>query len=505
MELRHYLDIILRRKWIILFTVITIMAVTIFGTQAQSSIYQSSTTLRIAASIGGQVAYSDYIYSDRLMNTYVQIAVSQPVLVELAKRLDMAQPPVVAAEIVPNTELIKITVEDTNAKRAAVAANTLADILISQSNDLYSGGGRNSLDVLGEQLAKVQPDLDRAMREYEKIVVQTPAALEKIESSRQSLQLQQNTYATLLAQYNQAQYREEIQSSMITVVDPAVVAQSPAKPQTLLNYTLGILLGLVGGAGLAFIFENLDTTLYTTEAIESLVALNALAGIPKVDKKNINIAQPGYSQVSESFRNLAVNILAADPQAHKKALLVMSAEPKQGKTTSVYHLASALSELGKTVAVVDCDTRLPALHILFDVPNEVGLAEVLGQKIMLKDALQVTLFVGVKILTSGKFEHYPPILLGSPQMGALLDDLKQQFDYVILDTPALLAAVDMTYVLPYADSLLLIIRRGLARRESLRSIKKILAGSRFQNKPIELVINQSENKTEYNYSQYHQK
>jgi succinoglycan biosynthesis transport protein ExoP len=498
MELRNYIDIILRRKWVIILTAAATMIVVVIGTQLQTPVYQVSTTLRIATSAG--------MYADRLMNTYVEIAISEPVLTELVKRLDMSEPPTVTADIIPNTELIKITVDDTNPKRAAMTANTLTDILIVQGNQLYSGGGKNSLDVLSEQLTQIQPNLDQARREYEKFGIQTPAAPpEKIEAARQSLQLQQNTYATLIAQYIEAQYRQRIQASMITVVEPATTQQASNKSKVLLNYALGLLVGLAGGVGLVFVFENLDTTLYTTEDIETATELTALAKIPKAHKKQINVIQEGYSQLADAFLDLASNIQTTDQQPTKKVLLIMSAEPKQGKSMAVQHLAVSLAEFGKNVIAVDCDVRLPKLHTLFALPNDRGLTDILDQKVSLKDALQVSSFDGVTVLTSGALPPYPPKLLGSPQMVNLIDELKRQFDYVILDTPAILATADLTGVVPNVDALLLIVRRGHARREALHAVKRVLAGFRFRNKPIDLIVNQAENSRDYDYYQYHRK
>ncbi|MBI5351484.1 MAG: hypothetical protein HZB50_02470 [Chloroflexi bacterium] len=259
MELKHYINILFRRKWMIILTIAITMAVVVIGTQLQTPIYEASATLRIAASAGGQLIYPNLTYVDRLMNTYVEIATSDPILDELVKRLDISKPPMIKAEIIPNTELIKITVEDTNPKLVAAAANTLADILMAQSNQLYTGGGKTSQEILGEQLVIAQTDLDQTRKEYGKLVIQTPAAPERIEATRQSLQLKQNAFTTLLGQYEQAAYREEIQSSMITVIESANMPNAYSQPRVMLNYSLGLIVGLIGGMGLAFIFENLDT------------------------------------------------------------------------------------------------------------------------------------------------------------------------------------------------------------------------------------------------------
>jgi succinoglycan biosynthesis transport protein ExoP len=141
MDLKRYIDILWRRKAIIILTAAVTLVVVAIGTYLATPVYEALSVLRVATSTGTQASSSvDYMYTDRLMNTYVEIATSRPVIIELTQRLDLTQPPNIKAEIVPNTELIKITVEHTNPQIAAMAANTLAEILIAQSNQLYSGG-----------------------------------------------------------------------------------------------------------------------------------------------------------------------------------------------------------------------------------------------------------------------------------------------------------------------------------------------------------------------------
>jgi capsular polysaccharide biosynthesis protein len=137
MELKDYITVLGRRKWVILLTLAVTMAVVSIGTYLTTPVYQATTVLRIAVSSGGPLSYSDYAYADQLMNTYVEMATRRPVVEELMKHLLLNEPPKIKAEILPNTELIQITVEGTNPKLSAKAANTLADILIAQGNQLY--------------------------------------------------------------------------------------------------------------------------------------------------------------------------------------------------------------------------------------------------------------------------------------------------------------------------------------------------------------------------------
>jgi polysaccharide biosynthesis transport protein len=567
MELNHYFKIIWRRKLIIILTIAVTMVVVSIGTSMITPLYQASTVLRIATSSNGQVSYTDYMYSDRLMNTYIEIVNSRPVLTNLEEKLALTKAPVVKAEILPNTELIKITVEYTNPQIVAKAANTLADILIERSVPQYIGGNKSSQELLSEQLAqakadldqaqqaynvlqaqilpdsqqldlakqslqfaqnqyatlseqyeqaisrgdaktieilakqltRVKTDLDQAQQTYDTLLVKTLPNSQKIDAVKQSLQLKQNLYATLIAQYGQESIRGETQANMMTVVETADVPNQPVRPQVLLNYALGLIAGLIGGLGLAFIFENLDTTLYTVEDVEAIAKLPAMANIPTAAKGQMNISQNGATSFAEAFRNLAISIQMTSHKQTGKALLFMSAEPAQGKSMIVYNLAFSLSEFGEKVVVVDCDLQLPKIHSLFGLANETGLGDILEKKIAINDALQETTFEGVKVLTSGSNPDHSSISLNSAQMVKAIQELKKQFDYILLDTPALLAVADVAAIAQNVDGLIEVVRRMHAKRADVQKASKFLAG--FPDKFVGLIVNQTENNHIFEYYQ----
>ena len=468
MDLKRYFNILWRRMWVIILTVVVTMAVVIIGTYLQTPIYQSSTKLRIAITAGSSLSYYDYVNADRLMNTYIEIATGESVLAELVKKLNLSKPPNIKAEILSNTELIKITVEDPNPNMAATAAYTLANILITQSRQLYSGGGISSTEVLGKQLAIAKDGVDLTQQKYQQLLIQTPAAPDEIAVAEQALNMQQNTYATLLAQYEEASIRETMQANMVTIVEPATVPLTPSKPRVILNYALGLVMGLIGGMGLAFLFENLDTTLHTQDEIESITKLPALAKIPKANKKQLDISKNGTTSFAESFRNLATKIQIINLQQPNKILLIMSAEPRQGKSMIVSNLAFALAETGKKVVAVDCDMRLPRLHRLFHLSNQYGLSDVLTRKAGLIKSLQKSQYKGVSVLTSGQPIDHPSQVLGSPEMAKLIDRLCQKFDYVLLDSPAILSFADTEILAYIANGLILVVRRAYTKRESVQ-------------------------------------
>ncbi len=499
MELKDYLNILNRRKWVIIITIVAALAAVFVGTRLQTPIYESFVTLRAAASSTGELSYSSTTYITQLLNTTAQIATSGPVLSELVTRLNLSKEPVVTSEVIPNTELIKITVEDTNPERAALEATTLGDIIISQSNFVYTGGASNAEVVLGTQVAQVEKDILKTREQYAAALLLTPPAPDQADLLYQELLLQQRNYDSLLSQYQQAQYQNFMRSNMITVVEKPLIPLTPSKPQLVLNMILGLVVGLMGGVGLAFVVNSLDATLYSTPEIEHYSGLAAFSRIPKVKSSNTNlfISSSSGSAFADSFRELAMKVQQINNKTPMKVLLIFSAEPNQGKSMIISHLAVSLSEFGKKVVVVDCDLRLPKIHKWFNLPNTKGLKDVIEDDLDLSSALQESEFDGVWVLTSGEGVHKPTILLGSQKMKKLIATLAHKFDYVLLDTPALLAVGDAAVISESADGLILVARRKETSREAAKSAGVFLKN--YPDKFTALVVNQDSTSDGYYY------
>ncbi len=567
MKLNQYAQIIRRRLFIILLTVFVTMIVVAIGTLIVTPIYQASTVLRIAASSSAQFSYTDYTYAPRLMNTFVEIVNSKTTQADIVNRLALTSSPVIKAEILPNTELIKITVEHTDPKIAAQAANILAENLIKESAQQYPGGNKTSEELLFTQVAKAKTEMDDAQQAYYTIQSQTLSDTQALESARQTLLMQQNIYSaislqysqsvfqsdiqsnevlakqvfkvkndldlaqqtyqgllekslpnsqlldnakqtlllkqsiysSLVSQYDQAIFRRQTQANMMTVIETAGIPILPSTPNMLLNYGLGLFIGLAGGLALAFIFENLDTTLYTVEEIERLSGFSAIANIPLAHKGQLNISQNSSSSLAEAFRDLAAGVQLINFQQIGKVLVIMSAEPAQGKSMITANLSLSLAEFGEKVVILDCDFRLPRIHQMFNLKNDLGLVDVLEKGAALQNVIQKTSFGGIKVITSGSITGQPFISLCSSNMAKVIQELKNQFDYVLLDSPALLAVADVMAIAQNVDGLIQVIRQGHSKRSSVLKAGKFLAS--FPDKFVGLIINQAEN---FHNSQYYQ-
>jgi len=501
MELRNYLVILWRRIWVIALVVVVTQVFVIAGSSMMTPTFTSTATLRIAASSTGTVNYSDYMYADRLLNTYVKLATTKPVLDELLHQLELNKLPQVQVEIVPETELIQIKVEDSDPVLAAKIANTLAEILINQSMELYSGSGKSSQQILSEQLTKMEDEVNQAQKEYMDLVVQNPNDTQGIQAAKQTYDLKQEIYANLLAQYEQTRLREAVRANSISLVEPGIPAAAPSKPRLALNIVLGCLVGLVGGVGLAFLFENLDSAIYRTEDFEEVTRLPSLGTVPNGDFVGQAISLNGSNPYVEALRRVRTNLFTFNHDTPLRTLLVTSSVPGEGKSTLAANLAITLAQSGKKVVVVDCDLRLPTQHKIFNLPNKQGLSNVLVQQLNLENAIQESSIPGVQVITSGPKPRNPAELLGSPQMSAVINHLHQRFDTVLFDAPTLLGVTDAAVLASSVDGVILVVCRARSRREALRAACRQLADVRAHT--LGIVVNRAE--LEGNYYYYNRK
>lgn len=489
MNLQRYLSIIWRRKWIIVTTLVFVLIPAYFVFSKSTPNYTASTTLRVAASMGMTQSLQFYTYNTQLMNTYVELSTSRPVITELKARLKSEEIPGIQSEVISNTELIRITASSPDPKLAATASNTLAQILIEQSGELYSGGSSSTSDILADQVKQAEAELATTRKEYQHLISLTPPANEQIVVSGQILQEKQRTYETLLRQYEQAFYRETMESNMITVVEEATVPNKPSGPPTSLNYILATLSGLAAGIMFAFLLEGMDDQLHSTREIEATAQLPTLAKFSHTGKTHLLIFKNGDSKLSESIRHLAARLQMEQRSSQTKVITLTGPQPGQGATTTIANLGYALAEQDRNVVIVDFNIRDPKLHQLFDLPNEKGLTNILAAGMDIKQALQQTGHEHLSLLSTGPVTDSPLQAFDCAAIKTLIQNLRAEFDYVLIDTPALTMA-DIVAVAPYADELLLVARRSHVRREAMRSAGEFL--SRLNGKSIGLVVNEVE-------------
>ncbi|HSJ52419.1 MAG TPA: polysaccharide biosynthesis tyrosine autokinase [Anaerolineae bacterium] len=488
---KSYFAMLWHRKWLIAATTVATVLVVLVGMLLVTPLYEASAKLRVFTAARGSVDWVDYdiAYTERLMNTYSQLATSQPVLQELAQQLNLGSLPEISAGVVADTELMEINVEGADPVLVTAVANGLAQILVARSED-YAGGGRTAQDILSEQLTQAEEELAEAQTGYAEALGQTPQDSARIAAMSRSVDLKQEVYTALLQQYERTRVAEELRSNSLSIVEPATLPGAPSKPNRMANLLLGALVGLVAGSGLALLFERLDTRVQSTEEIEETTGLPTLGRIPFVRKGPAHVFLGEAIPAQEAYHRLQAKLEARIQADGSRSILVTSPEPGEGKSAIVANLAQALANAGRRVIVVDANLRQPVMHEILDVSNKVGLSNVLTQEWTVKEAVQTTRVRGLWVLTSGTAHPNPAMLLNSPGMQGLLEELTHPFDVIVVDTPPVLAVSDATLLAPMVDGVLLAVGRAQSKRESIEAAIELLEG--VQATLLGVVVNWAE-------------
>ncbi|MDP2401496.1 MAG: polysaccharide biosynthesis tyrosine autokinase, partial [Actinomycetota bacterium] len=278
-------------------------------------------------------------------------------------------------------------------------------------------------------------------------------------------------YTTLADRLEQLRIQQQLEEGAGRIVSPAVRSDVPVTPNPLRNGALGLAVGLVLGLGMAFLYEYLDNTLKTTEDAERIYGAPVLGMIPlekfeKDEKRRLTIVQHPGSPAAEAYRVLRNSLDFINFEHDIKTLLVTSAAPGEGKSTVAANLAASLAQAGKKVALVSCDFRKPTTEHFFGVQNMIGLSDVLLGRHTLKAALQRPGDESLLVMTSGKMPPNPSELLGSQKMQALMTELGEWADWVIVDTPPLLAVADPAALARWVDGVLIVSRAGVSTRDA---------------------------------------
>ena len=300
-------------------------------------------------------------------------------------------------------------------------------------------------------------------------------------------------YEGLLQRMKEAQVSAGLKASNIRIVDSALVPNGPVKPRVLLNLALGIILGLGLGVGLVFFQEYLDKTLKTPDEVERLLRLPSLGVLPKFHLKGASPVEED-SQVPavpddvvslapsiqtspetiEAFRSLRTSILlSASPVP--KLILVTSALPGEGKTTTAVNLGATLTSLGSRVMIVDCDMRRPSCHRSLGVQNSPGFVQCLTGRAALREAiLAVPGVANLSVIPCGPIPPNPAEILSSPLAGELLRKLRAEFDYVLVDSPPLLSVADSRILATLTDAAVLVARAFETPYDIVRRARALL-------------------------------
>lgn len=193
------------------------------------------------------------------------------------------------------------------------------------------------------------------------------------------------------------------------------------------------------------------------------------------------------SIVTENYKILRTNIEYSSFDGGLKTILVTSSEPGEGKTTTAGNLAICLAQDNKRIVLIDCDLRRPMLHRRFKVSNDEGLSEIIIGKVSLEDSIK-EVYTGLDIITAGKIPPNPSEMLGSNDMKELIDKLKEIYDYIILDSPPVLAVTDAQILSRKVDGTILVIKSTKTKKANVINAKELL--DKVRGNIIGVVLNE---------------
>lgn len=263
----------------------------------------------------------------------------------------------------------------------------------------------------------------------------------------------------------------------VVVEQRAAVPAEPLTPRPAQNLAFGLILGVIAGIGVALLRDSLDNTVKDQATLEQLTATGMVGSIP-TDKTRASEPAVSFgsenSAIAESFRKLRTNLHFLAVDNPPRMIVVTSSVPSEGKTTTAINIALALAESENSVLLVDGDMRRPAVSSYLDVVGSVGLSTVLSGSATTSEALQETRYQRLSVLAAGTTPPNPSELLGSLAAKSLLQELREQFDYVIIDTPPLMAVTDAAVLSVTADGALMMVRFGHTKREQVAQSVRML-------------------------------
>lgn len=456
-DVGHYLSAFRSHKWTIAAVTVAGLGIATLLAMRQSSTFSSAATVLVNAGEDAQA-------TDRLQ-TEARIA-SSTAVANLAKdRLASPKPAEdllknVTVSVPPDTTLMVITYSDSDALAAQRGAEAFAESYLELKDTLAREANEVARQQYLERRTGLRDQLARANR----------AIARSEEGSAEQLDAQARA-SFLEAQISNVEDQLQLLSS--EVIDPGQVISPPVLPKDGSNprrniILAGLLMGLILGCVLALLRVAFSKRVTGRDELERLLDAPTLAMVPAVSTRrprDLTMVVAPLSMAAEGYRNLRVGVLQAAAKHDWRSILITSGLPGEGKSSTAANLAVALVEVGKRVILVSADLRRPRLHTFFGADNEPGLAERLTGE-ALADMVTPDGYPNLRILPSGRPPPNPAELLQGSSFSALLKDLRDAADFVIVDSPPLVVS-DALVMAPFVDAVLLV---ADARRASEASI-----------------------------------
>lgn len=497
---------------------------------ANAAQIQISTISRRLDEYKHQLAAVDTTFSQEVASAtaqYIPQMLSQIAGLEVERQLIIATNPPRASEVwyqgmlksydIRIAELKKrLDVEVLKVKNSRLGA-------IQSSESSGPTGALNSLrqkvfeDGINLQALKAQlAAIDQARGEIDQRLANIPEqnlGIERIKREKEGLE---KIYLQLNDEYNKKVLEEQSVFSNVRVIDPAQPDRKPISPNRIANIVVGSVVGFAIGIGIVLLIAFTDTTVHSPDDLQKngFTVLTAIPLIPEElliqtgeDGEEARKLSPhmishiaARSPIAESYRSLRTAVSYASIERKIRVILVTSSVPQEGKSTTSSNLSIVLAQSGARTLLVDCDLRRPILHSIFGLHKEPGLVNCLVGTSSIDEAVVASGIPDLWLLRSGSIPPNPSELLGSHRMVELLEELKERFDTIILDSPPVGAVTDGVILSTIVDATIVVVRAHQTKLEFLQRTHEEL--ERVFVPPLGVVLNDFNAAQSYGYGGY---
>lgn len=362
----------------------------------------------------------------------------------------------------------------------------------------------DSARLLYEQASNTEERYKGIFQDQEKMANDQAQAGVSLEMLQNTIKSRQELLDKLTQQSEEAGVEAAATSNNVRKADYAQVPSAPFRPDPARNMLMALIAGAVIALGLAFGLDYLDDTVKTPEDITKKLHVPFLGLVPAVrgDKQPV-LSGPVPHDFGESYRALRTSLVFTSGGESTRVITVTSAQPLEGKTTTACNLAMVLAFGGSRVLLMDADMRRPGVHKALKINNTVGLSHLLVGQARVREAIQRTSDPNFCVMTAGRTPPNPSELLSSERMRQLIANLKQgPFDWVVIDTPPVLAVTDAVILTPLVDGVTFVVGAEMTRRRlAERAVHMIMAS---RPKVVGAVLNRVNfDRNKYYYSRYY--
>lgn len=471
LDLREYLRVLARRKWVVIGTAVLVLGGAIAFSLLQDPVYQARARLIVETS--DESVFGSGQQRPDLVQTEVEVLRSEAVRDLVAEKLGRA--PSVRAEALPASNVIVVVGESGIRRAAAEIANAYAEAYIEHRHT-------EAVDALLAAATQIQTKIDELEVEIAALNerIAADASLEDdLRPNREALVSQQIAFRERI---DQIQVDSALTTGAARLATAARPPHDPVRPTPLRNILLALAVGPALGAALALLIEYFDDSIKTkddfaraTGGVAVLGLVPTLAAWRDTGEARLVTREDPHSPVSESYRSLHTSLRFLGLEKPIRILQVTSPVAQEGKTTTVANLGVVLAQAGLRVLLVDADLRRPRLDEFFDLDDSVGFTSVLLGEVGMSEAAQrVEGVEGLEVLPCGPLPPSPYDLLSSSRTAEVLASLAADWDLVVLDSAPVLPVADATVLSGWVDATLLVAGVGQTSRKHVHRAAEVL-------------------------------